>query len=68
MVEKFRHVARGTTYTFVGRATVQDSSGRGLFEGAEVVVYRGDDGALWARSAAEFMDGRFQRLTDHERG
>jgi hypothetical protein len=27
------------------------------------VVYRGDDGGLWARPEAEFKDGRFEQLT-----
>lgn len=60
--DRWQHVKRGTTYEEVGRAQLQNSRQSPLWEGDTLVVYRGTDQKLWARSEAEFMDGRFARL------
>ncbi|MFC0407958.1 hypothetical protein [Roseomonas elaeocarpi] len=57
---QFRHRKRGTTYTFVGIASVQ--AAREIKEGHCLAVYRGTDGRLWVRPPGEFFDGRFERL------
>ena len=55
-----RHVKRGSSYQRVGTARVQAS---GLIaEDDAVVVYRAEDGSLWARPMDEFNDGRFEPL------
>lgn len=59
---QWRHKKRGSTYDEVCRAVLQASDPSLLAEGAEVVVYRGADGRTWCRAAAEFGDGRFERL------
>lgn len=60
---RVRHLKRGTEYEVLGRASVQAS--HPIQEGDTVVVYRGEaDGALWARPADEFEDGRFESLPD----
>lgn len=58
--EVWQHVKRGTRYAVIGTATLQATGP--LHDYAQVVVYRGDDGALWAREESEFRDGRFVRL------
>ena len=58
----WRHLTRGTVYTEVGRAELQHSLGRPPQEGDRLVIYRGEDGRLWARAEAEFEDGRFERV------
>lgn len=58
---RFRHVKRGTYYTVRGRASLQCAPSRLLTEGAELVIYEGEKGGLWARPADEFFDGRFER-------
>lgn len=57
---RWRHIGRGTDYTEIGRAELQraDPAHR-LDEGTVMVLYLGEDGRLWARSAPEFTDGRF---------
>lgn len=62
MGQRYQHVKRGTVYEVVGEAKVQDAGDRGIVEGDVVVVYRGDDGQLWAREYSEFHDGRFAAL------
>lgn len=60
---RWRHVKRGTDYTVVaGEATLQTSLP--MTDGADLIVYRGDDGKVWARPVTEFADGRFERLYD----
>lgn len=54
---RVKHVARGSTYTVLGGAEVQ--SAMPINEGDMLMVYRGDDGRLWARPMPEFGDGRF---------
>ena len=60
----WRHKKRGSIYFEHARATLQASEPALLQEGAQVVIYRGTDGKLWCRAAAEFDDGRFERLED----
>jgi hypothetical protein len=59
--EKYRHVKRGTVYEVVGTAELQTTDGA-LVDGSSLIVYRGDDGRLWAREEGEFHDGRFAAL------
>ena len=56
----FRHLKRGSAYTAIGVASVQTETP--ITEGARLVVYRGADGALWARPENEVLDGRFEEL------
>lgn len=56
--EVFRHRARGTCYTVIGRANLQTD--RPIADDEALVIYRGKDGALWARPVREFRDGRFE--------
>ena len=60
-VERVRHRKRGSTYAVVGTAGLQSSSGA-IGEGEHLVVYRGEDGDLWARPEREFRDGRFETI------
>lgn len=57
-----RHLKRGTAYQVVGIAALQDASGLGVREGMGLMIYRDEGGALWAREAGEFNDGRFEPL------
>lgn len=59
-----RHVGRGTVYTVVGEATLQTTIE--LYDYEPLVIYRGEDGQLWARPTSEFNDGRFEALTTQE--
>lgn len=59
----YRHVKRGTTYAVIGYAELQ--AAQPAPEGAELAVYVGEDGKLWAREAAEFHDGRFEHVPTH---
>lgn len=61
MSETYRHKGRGTRYTIEGVAELQASTGP-VEEGALLVVYRGEDGRLWARRSREFHDGRFEKV------
>lgn len=61
---RWRHKKRGTYYTELGTARLQLASPVVIEEGAVLMIYRGDDGVLWARPEAEFKDGRFERITD----
>jgi hypothetical protein len=54
----WRHKKRGTTYAEVGLASLQAETP--CEETAVLVIYRGDDGRLWARPHDEFHDGRFE--------
>lgn len=55
-----RHVKRGTEYEVLSVGVVQTETP--LVDNDFVVIYRGEDGALWARNAPEFRDGRFEPL------
>lgn len=57
----WRHKKRGTIYTEIGRAELQVAK-VAPDEGCMLVIYRGDDGKLWAREDTEFEDGRFELL------
>lgn len=56
-VLEWQHLKTGGVYTEVGRAELQASDL--ISEGHRLVIYRGQDGRLWARPVAEFLDGRF---------
>lgn len=55
-----RHVRSGGAYEILGSAHIQTT--RALADMAEVIVYRGADGRLWARDKDEFHDGRFEEV------
>jgi hypothetical protein len=59
---RWRHKKRGTTYTEIGRGTLQIAAETVLQDEDEVVIYRGDDDRYWVRPVAEFEDGRFERV------
>lgn len=63
MTKKYRHITRGTEYTVIGNASLQNATLHNLREGDNMVVYRGEDGKLWVRGHAEFHDGRFEPVT-----
>lgn len=53
----FKHTKTGGIYDFVGEARLQTSTS--LVDMAHMVVYRGQDGALWVRPREEFAQ-RFE--------
>ena len=59
---RWRHKARGTTYTEIGRGRFQGTvAGMDCGDHEPVVLYRADaDGSLWCRTVEEFDDGRFE--------
>lgn len=65
--ELWRHKKRGTVYKVIGEAELQCAT-HDPSEGDELVIYRGDDGKLWARMRDEFHDGRFEALHPDPRG
>lgn len=62
MGQRYRHKRRGTTYEVVGPATLQAEGG--AYDLDELVIYRGEDGRLWARLKSEFEDGRFEPVSE----
>ena len=57
---QYRHKKRGTTYTVMGRATLQ---AEGPLDNTKVVIYQSNiDGSMWVRPEAEFFDGRFEHI------
>lgn len=56
----YRHKKRGTTYEVIGEAELQASQPQAEY--AALVIYRGEDGKLWARNSGEFHDGRFEEV------
>lgn len=65
--ELWQHKKRGTVYEVIGEAELQCAT-HDPSEGDELVIYRGDDGKLWARMRDEFHDGRFEALRPEPRG
>lgn len=59
---RWRHKKRGTHYTELGTARLQLALPVVIEEGAVLMIYRGDDGVLWARPESEFRDGRFEQV------
>ena len=55
----WRHKKRGTVYTEVCRAHLQTAQRSSLDDLSILVVYRGENGQMWAREESEFEDGRF---------
>lgn len=62
---QYRHKRTGGVYEMIGTAKLQTD--KPLFDMAELVAYRGEDGGVWARAAAEF-DDRFERVRAHGEG
>lgn len=62
----WRHKKRGSVYIEVGTTELQSSAGP-VPEGTQITTYIGlDDGKAWCRPSAEFHDGRFESLIDHD--
>ena len=51
---RWRHRKRGSVYTQVGVASVQSTVPIG--EPDDLLIYRGEDGRLWARPLREFLE------------
>lgn len=63
MTDRYRHKVRGTTYRILYEAAKASSTIQEL-DDTTMVVYQGEaDGLVWVRPAAEFFDGRFERIT-----
>lgn len=56
----YRHKKRGSSYTIIGLAQLQTESMVGDY--TALVIYKGEDGQLWARPTGEFLDGRFEPI------
>ena len=66
LYSKWRHKKRGTTYVILGVAEMQCSSDP-KFDHVPVIIYMGtEDRNVWVRPKDEFMDGRFEEITDEE--
>ena len=60
---RWRHKKRGTTYTVIGNGEVQ--ADEPLTDYEVVTIYRCEQtGDLWVRRISEFMDGRFELVTE----
>ena len=57
---RVRHKKRGTIYEVIGHARLQAAGT--LPDDATLILYRGDDGQVWAREVSEFEDGRFENV------
>ena len=49
---EWRHIKSGRLYVTVGKCRLEATA-------APAVLYRGEDGTVWARDMDEFLDGRF---------
>lgn len=49
----WRHRKTGGVYRIVGQCRIEAT-------GQDAFLYQGQDGTIWARPCAEFMDGRFE--------
>ena len=59
---KYTHKKSLKIVTVVGVGKIQ--SDVNLKDMDEVVIYRDEDGSLWARRWKEFSDGRFELIVD----
>jgi hypothetical protein len=60
-----RHKKRGSTYEVLYEAGYQESQPgeqSDLVDDTLMIVYRGEDGQVWVRTADGFHDGRFERV------
>lgn len=62
----YRHVRRGSRYeALTTHARLSLSDPRFCVDGAEVALYMDvDNGGVWVRPTVEFLDGRFQQVTE----
>ena len=63
MPAEYRHRNRRSMYAVLGKATLQASDLTLLKDDANMVLYRGADGALYVRAFDEFTDGRFELIS-----
>jgi hypothetical protein len=61
-LQQYRHKVCGTIYSVIGDAELQIGAGFQIDVGCQLVIYRDDDGKLWARPTSEFHDGRFEAV------
>lgn len=60
---RIRHLKRGTTYEIIGLARMQCSThGMMHLDDVPMVIYRGEDGKIWARHPSEFTADRFENV------
>lgn len=60
---RWRHKVRGTAYSVIHHAVMQTNNFGLLLDGQAIVVYEAEhDHSVWVRPAAEFLDGRFERV------
>lgn len=52
---RWRHKKTGGVYLTVGKCRLESTA-------EPAVLYRGEEGTVWARAMDEFLDGRFERL------
>ena len=61
-MKHWRHVKRGTVYREIGRGIFQIAGDSSIADEEPVVIYAGEDGRMWVRPEAEFLDGRFEEV------